>query len=288
MSARSSSSPRLLVRPRLVPAVPALLGVVAGVAAALFSLAAPVGSSGLSGAAAEPGTAGRTGTTVRVLTANVWVNNPARAADRWRMRQLGADLVGVQEGRSFPQPQNQRRVVPPAGRQAEPPRDVPVFVGPDVRLRGHWGRQATRDLGGRYGKERWITVARTRVHGVRVALVNTHFNAVVQRPDGTPRLGLARTREYVRHMRQLLRVVSNQRREGFAPVVTCDCNWVPRSRSGWLWAPHVALRRVGLTYAHHGVDGIGYDPRAWTVAHRKAVRTAGSDHDWLLLDLRRR
>lgn len=229
---------------------------------------------------------------IRVLVANVYVGNRRVRDDLELFQEIGPDVVGVSEGHRLPRtlPYGFRRWQ--TGKGGKWSREVPVLVrrskAIDVQAQRYVkGAEGVRDYARkghrwtRVGKPRWITVVRLEKDGRPVSIINTHMHAAIVGKKGQPLLGSRRVRQYRTHMKRLLQVVREERAAGFEPIVTGDLNYPPRG-DRWRWAPDVALKRVGLEYVQHRVDGFAADPEVFEISH-DLIEPKGSDHDKYVL-----
>lgn len=226
-----------------------------------------------------------------VLVANVYQGNKRIEDDLRLFQELDPIAVGVSEGWRLPRTWKYgfRRVRSrKGGRYSD---EVPILVrrrGVEiVSERFVLGARGIRHPRG-WSNPRWITVARLRVDGRPVSIVNTHMHAVVQGKSGRV-LKNARVAQYEQHMKRLLEIVREEREAGFAPIVTGDLNYrlkgvIRTRRQSWRWGPFKALKRAGLRYRNKGVDGFAYDPDDFEERKRaKRLRSIGSDHPFYLL-----
>lgn len=227
-------------------------------------------------------------TRLRVWSTNVYRNNPTLLQLVEQLEKGRADAIGAQEAFRVSSLMGYRRFRPDiaAGIQGT---EVANFLPRPVDFRGEGAYRATRDLGDPRDHERWIVWTRWVQDGHRLVLINTHFNAGLQEVPSGALVDDPRVDEARRHMRTLLREIRRQLRDGWLPIVTGDFNYCRRrEQSGrlWRWSPHRALRRAGLTYFSHGLDGIAV-PRHVAVRRAGAFALLGSDHKGfeLLVDL---
>lgn len=234
---------------------------------------------------------------LKVMTANVYRKNDTlgktlKAIRNHRPERI--DVCGVQEGQNIA-PGSVRGydlLIADAGDFNA--KEIPVLLrgGRRRSLDGVSTFQASEDTGRPVGHDRYITVVRFRKKGKRIALINTHMNARIQRPDGSVKDEWSVTGEYRDHMQRLCERVEFERAAGYSPVVTGDFNYRPRGDlkdaqrvSLWYWSPQRALHRAGLTYLYTGLDGIAYDPAHWEAIESRPVNLPGSDHNGYFVNL---
>lgn len=213
---------------------------------------------------------------MRIVSANVYARNREVDQASQRLEDTNAVGIGAQEAWQFGTLAGYSKYVGAGGRGAQ---EVPVFLRRrGTTYRGHGAYFVKPDLGTPITPDRWVTWVRFTFRRRRWVLINTHADAALQQPDGDLTRS-ARVRWAETHMRQLVREVRRQRRDGYRPLVTGDFNYFPRAgqTDPWRWSPHVALTRVGLHYQWHRLDGIAVPARL--EAHElHDFHLPGSDH----------
>jgi len=235
----------------------------------------------------------------RIVTANMYVNNPASDArvsgPLAGMHQIIArvksafrfapDVIAVQEG---------HRMLPAledvAGynlfddrTDGEASKEIPALVLDPYRVSGTEYHHAADGIGsGAFDHERGITITKYVKRARKVAVVNTHMGLIADEDaleDGTKRVGAAAA-EHAAHAQKVARTYLRLKANGYLVFVTADAN----ARGVWAESLPAVLQAAGMQVTQHGVDLIAHDPSLVRVKQVTTVghRLTGSDaHDAL-------
>lgn len=228
---------------------------------------------------------------MKIITANFYVGNKQPAKDINRLKASGAHAIGLQEAhtrfgafRKHSGPAYWHLVNGLGGKGAK---EVPVMLRKaETKYLGHGGYKASDYIPHRKGwsNERWIFYVMYEHEGVVYCIINTHTNAVVQRPDGRRRsLRLKRVREFRDHMHLLGQEITHRKNQGYVVIVTGDLNFRV-TKHAWFWSPQRLFARNGMDFVRKGVNYIAWDAsqlkctKHWIIPKRKT----GADHHWVV------
>lgn len=218
---------------------------------------------------------------------------------------LGADIFGFNEA---------HRVIPflatirgyrlhtsqPVRKRRDPERpksarlvstDTATLVRKKHDYLGEMSQQVSQQIGNvalsGLAPDRWFNVACMDLYGLPTAHLNLHPNAgpkLLHDPDSKHPL----VREYAESMDWMDSILDLYIGRGYAVLVTGDLN-MRDMRSDPAWSPWTRLRKHGLTYRAHHIDGIAWSkdfslsPDGMRIIPKAVI---GSDHDALRVQLR--
>lgn len=218
-----------------------------------------------------------------VVACNVYVNNPTLGLALYRLRHVGADVIGISEGYKIRAGGlKYRRFGWLKPRDA---RDVPILIRRSFIFgRGRTVRMS-EDLGTRVAPARYATLRRFHHSGIVVSAINTHTNAAIQDPQtGLGRPDTPGGRAAAEHAARLVSMADAERLAGCRPVITADGNYaVPRGQvetlgEAWKGSLPGALHAAGYWVELDGVDLIAWHPRDFALVRFDTVPVPGSDH----------
>jgi len=233
----------------------------------------------------------------RIVTANMYVNNPASDArvsgPLAGMHQIitrvksafrfTPDVIAVQEGHRM-----LAALEEVAGynliddrSDGEASKEIPALVVDPYRVTGTEYHHAADGTGSdAFDHERGIKVTKYVKRARKVAVVNTHMGLIADElalEGGTKRIGAAAA-EHAAHAQKVARTYLRLKANGYLVFVTADAN----AHGIWSQSLPAVLQAAGMQVTQHGVDLIAHDPslvrvkQATTVGHR----LTGSDkHD---------
>lgn len=162
-------------------------------------------------------------------------------------------------------------------------RELAILVRHDVEIE-HVGSEKVADgLRSRIAPDRWRLTVRCRYRRDRVAATVTHWHGSLQDPESggvtTAPGSEARVAQASDQTARILTAVDNDRRAGYAPIVSADCNVTDHGGLHLpLWSPYRAFLKADIGVASATVDVIGFDRATWSAGSLHTFKVAGTDH----------
>lgn len=166
--------------------------------------------------------------------------------------------------------------------------EVAIVTGPEVQVETaelvkvmDGPRQPTK-----YQHDRWAWFVWASIEGERFVFVSSHFQANIQRGGVVNPLS-ATAKDYARGVAALCDRIEREADKGYTPVFGADLNYRPTVQP-WKGSPYTNLCAIPLVVRNHRIDAIATDPTntTWDRDLRTATGAPGTDHLWLVADLR--
>jgi exonuclease III len=229
-----------------------------------------------------------------IVQANLWKDNPEKAADVALLVATKADIISVNEARGF---------VPllkevPGYQTIQPGKSFMLnnaaLVRDGIKVTGFEARQMcdpVNDVAARSATSLDYEFAgQQRTHIV------THVNSHIQLSQNEPQ-NLPRVKEAIRHLIRLEALVKEKRAQGRRVTISGDFNWSWNADDthDWAYSPEAITRRLGMTTTADEptrvgptlgkvriIDYICFDPTDLRVTDQEYVEGEHSDHSWFM------